>query len=59
MEKVKGKGNFANMPTEHKQTQYPKYPHGNDKEIDDTMTGVDKVNSTSASKRNKNVSNQK
>jgi hypothetical protein len=59
MEKMSGKGNFANMPQEVKMTQYPKYPNPGDKELDDTITGIDQTVTTSSGKRKKYVSNQK
>ena len=54
-----GKGNFANMPQEVKMTEYPKYPNAGDREIDDTITGIDKTVTASSGKRSKYVSNQK
>ncbi len=63
MDKVSGKrmgqGEFANMPKDVKMTAYPPYPRPNEKGLDDTITGVDDVNSRASSKRKKNVSNQK
>ena len=57
--KDSGKGEFAGMPKEVKMVSYPKYPNAGEKEIDDTITGIDEVVSRSASKRKSKVSNQK
>jgi hypothetical protein len=54
-----GKGAHANMPQETKIQNYPKgssYPGG---DMDDTMTGIDKVNSATVSRASKHKSNQK
>ena len=59
-EAVKGKGNHANMPQEVKITTVPKCAYiSNQGEMDDTMTGIDSVNSKTISKSAKHKSNQK
>jgi hypothetical protein len=55
----KGKGQFANMPKEVEIKEWPKYPKAGEKELDDTITGIDEVCGKSASKRKSKVSNQK
>ena len=54
-----GKGEFANMPQEKVVKSWPKPPMASDREIDDTITGIDKVQTQGASKRKSNLSNQK
>lgn len=58
-EKMSGKGNFANLPQDVKMTEYPKYPRAGEREIDDTITGIDEVVGRSSSKRKSHISNQK
>lgn len=59
MFKDSGKGSFANMPQEKIQKDWPKYPYGKGKEINDTITGIDDCVSQMTSKKSKNISNQK
>lgn len=54
-----GRKDFAGMPSEKVMKEYPKYNPGVDKEIDDTIVGVDEVNSRSAKQRKKYLSDQK
>jgi hypothetical protein len=56
--KTVGKGQFANMPTEVKMQAYPKAHEFGPGDLDDTMTGIDKSNSSAASKTRSNLSNQ-
>ncbi len=54
-----GRGDHAGMPRDVEMVDYPpsrNYPGGT---IDDTMTGIDDVNSMSESKSKKYISNQK
>lgn len=54
-----GRGDHAGMPQEVKMEKYPKsktYPGGS---MDDTMTGIDEVNSRAETKASKYRSNQK
>ena len=57
--KPKGHGQFANMPQEVEMKEWPKYPRPSEKEIDDTIVGIDEVVSRSSSKRKSHQSNQK
>lgn len=54
-----GKGSFANMPSEVIMKAYPKAKAGSDREIDDTMVGIDNVVRVAEGKRSKYMSNQK
>jgi hypothetical protein len=54
-----GKGNFANMPTEHKQTEYKKNSYVTDANLDDTITGIDQTIGKEVSRARGHVSNQK
>ena len=49
---------FAGMPQDVKMKEYPKcsYYNGN---MDDTMTGIDEINTKSIGKVKKHISNQK
>lgn len=58
-EAVKGKGSHANMPTEVKITSVPKWSHISNQGMDDTMTGIDSINSKTISKAKSHKSNQK
>ena len=58
-EKHVGQGNFANMPTEVKQTPYKKNSYVADADLDDTITGIDNTRSKEVSKARSHVSNQK
>lgn len=54
-----GKGSHANMPPDVQIRDYPKgssYPGG---DIDDTITGIDRVNSMTEKKASKHKSYQK
>ena len=59
-EAVKGSGQHANMPQEVKITTVPKCSYiENQRDMDDTMTGIDSVNKATVSKASKHKSNQK
>ena len=53
-----GKGEFANMPQSQQMKGYPKANQFGPGNLDDTMTGIDKSNSSAASKTRSNLSNQ-
>lgn len=59
MFKNSGKGEVANMPQEKIQKEWPKYPYGKGKELNDTITGVDSCVGKSTSKKSKYISDQK
>lgn len=59
MKKMEGSKGFANMPQEVKMKDWPKCAHYSGSEIDDTITGIDDVNSRSVGKAKKNISKQK
>ena len=54
-----GKTNFAGMPDEVMMEQYPEYSNMTTNELDDTLTGIDKVCKHAETKREKYISNQK
>lgn len=56
--KAWGQGEFANMPKEVKMNPYAKANQFGPGDLDDTMTGIDKSNSSAASKTRSNLSNQ-
>jgi hypothetical protein len=54
-----GQNSFANMPNQVIMQAYPKNKVANDREIDDTILGIDNVVHMSEGKRSKYMSNQK
>lgn len=54
----KSKSEFANMPREYVQGEYPKQ-EGLGSDIDDTITGIDETVSHAKGKVKKHLSNQK
>lgn len=54
-----GKGARAGLPGEVKMTDYPKGSHYPDSDLDDTISGIDKINSATSSRASKHKSNQK
>jgi hypothetical protein len=54
-----GKGDHAGMPRDVKMENYPPCRGGVDKEIDDTMSGIDDVATGAEGKKSKYLSNQK
>lgn len=54
-----GKKDFAGMPSEKVMKAYPKYNPGSDREIDDTIVGIDSANGQAAKQRRKYISDQK
>ena len=58
-DKSVGKGSFANLPQEVKQTTYKKNSYVADADLDDTITGIDSTRSKEVSKARSHVSNQK
>ena len=58
-EKSVGKGGFAGLPQEVKQTPYKKNSYVTDANLDDTITGIDSTRSKEVGKARSHVSNQK
>ncbi len=54
-----GRGDFANLPQDVKMTAYPKAKTLGERDLDDTLTGIDEVMTRSEGKARKYVSNQK
>lgn len=54
-----GHGDFANMPQHVIMKPYPKNKVARDREIDDTITGIDHVVQVAEGKRSKYMSHQK
>ena len=54
-----GKGEFANLPQEKVMTSYPKPSSLGERDLDDSMTGIDSTMTGSVGKARKYVSNQK
>lgn len=57
MEKISSKGR-AGLPQEVKFSDYPKVTHQSS-DLDDTMKGIDEVNSRGVGKAKKHISHQK
>lgn len=53
-----GKGKFANMPTDVKMDSYAKANEFGPSDLDDTMTEIDRVNSSAHKKSRSHMSNQ-
>ena len=58
-DKSVGKGSFANMPQEVKNTPYKKNSYVTDANLDDTITGIDQTIGKEVSRARSHVSNQK
>lgn len=56
--KAWGHGKFANMPTDVKMDMYSKANEFGPSDLDDTMTEIDRVNSSAHKKSRSNMSNQ-
>lgn len=54
-----GKGSRAGLPEDVQFRDYPKDRYYPDSDLDDTMTGIDKINSATSSRASKYKSNQK
>jgi hypothetical protein len=53
-----GKGQFANMPTEVRMEQYPKFPSQRGHDLDDTMREIDRCNAHAEKQESRYLSNQ-
>ena len=54
-----GRGDYANLPQDVKMKSYPKAKTLGERDLDDTLTGIDETMTRSESKARKYVSNQK